>query len=471
MLYIYNTLTAVKEEFKPLHRELVKVYVCGPTVYDKTHLGHARTYIAFDIVRRYLEFLGYNVLQIVNITDIDDKIIRKSIETGKEWREIAEENMRNFFNAIDKLNIRRAHIYPRVTEHIDDIVKFIEKLIENGYAYEAEGNVYFDVDKFVDYGKLSKVKRDKLKPQEEMNGKRKPYDFALWKKAKPMEPCWESPWGKGRPGWHIECSVMASKYLGSQFDIHGGGQDLIFPHHENEIAQSEAFFKKKPWVKYWMHTGMLMIGEEKMSKSLGNVITIEELTRKYKPMELRFYIINSHYRSPITFRENLLEQAKRAYNRILESILTLKSILKGKITYRENEESIEELKRIIKLRRNFLNAMNDDFDTPRAIARLHELTTLVNKEIIPGEKIVAAEFAMKVFFEASKILGVFEEAFKENLESNLTYKLIDLLLKVRQKHRLRREWEIADWIAREIRKLGVEISDNGRKTTWRLKRF
>jgi len=216
---------------------------------------------------------------------------------------------------------------------------------------------------------------------------------------------------------------------------------------------------------------MLMIGEEKMSKSLGNVITIEELTRKYKPMELRFYIINSHYRSPITFRENLLEQAKRAYNRILESILTLKSILKGKIMYRENEESIEELKRIIKLRRNFLNAMNDDFDTPRAIARLHELTTLVNKEIIPGEKIVAAEFAMKVFFEASKILGVFEEAFKENLESNLTYKLIDLLLKVRQKHRLRREWEIADWIAREIRKLGVEISDNGRKTTWRLKRF
>jgi len=183
VLYIYNTLTAVKEEFKPLHRELVKVYVCGPTVYDKTHLGHARTYIAFDIVRRYLEFLGYNVLQIVNITDIDDKIIRKSIETGKEWREIAEENMRNFFNAIDKLNIRRAHIYPRVTEHIDDIVKFIEKLIENGYAYEAEGNVYFDVDKFVDYGKLSKVKRDKLKPQEEMNGKRKPYDFALWKKA------------------------------------------------------------------------------------------------------------------------------------------------------------------------------------------------------------------------------------------------------------------------------------------------
>ncbi|RLE52333.1 MAG: cysteine--tRNA ligase, partial [Candidatus Methanomethylicota archaeon] len=327
VLQVYNTLTRKKEIFKPLDPNIVKIYVCGPTVYDKTHIGHARTYVTFDVIRRYLEFKGFNVFYVVNITDIEDKIIAKSLKTGKSWKEVADEYTADFFKAVDALNIKRAHIYPRVSEHIEDIIHFIEKLIEKGHAYEAEGNVYFDVDSFSDYGKLSNISRDQLKPQEEGPGKKNPYDFALWKKAKPGEPYWQSPWGPGRPGWHIECSVMSSKYLGAQFDIHGGGQDLIFPHHENEIAQSEAYFGVNPWVKYWLHTGMLIMGTEKMSKSIGNVITVEEILKSYKPMEVRFYLLSCHYRSQLAFSDEALKHAKAAYNKILNAISSLQSIL------------------------------------------------------------------------------------------------------------------------------------------------
>lgn len=472
MLHIHNTLTKRKEPFKPLDSRIVKFYVCGPTVYDKTHIGHAKTYVAFDVMRRYLEFLGYNVLYIVNITDIEDKIIMKSLKTGKEWHQIADENIVDFFNATDKLNIKRAHIYPRVSEHIEDIIKFIEKLIEKGYAYEAEGNVYFSVDSFSDYGKLSNITREQLKTFEEGSGKRKPYDFALWKKAKPNEPYWNSPWGPGRPGWHIECSVMSSKYLGSQFDIHGGGEDLIFPHHENEIAQSEAYFETKPWVKYWIHTGMLIMGKDKMSKSIGNVITVEELTSKYDPMEIRYYLISGHYRSQLVFSEESLKHAKAAYNRILNAISNLNQIkeeIYGK--YKATDKALKTFYEIIKLRNELIEAMDDDFNTPIALAKLHELTSLVNKEILKSPEPLTVLAALKAYEEASEIFGLFEKEFRkgEGREEQLISSLINLILAIRQKYRRRKEWSTADWIASELRKMGIELSDMKDKTLWRIK--
>jgi len=469
VLQVYNTLTRKKEIFKPLDPNIVKIYVCGPTVYDKTHIGHARTYVTFDVIRRYLELKGFNVFYVVNITDIEDKIIAKSLKTGKSWKEVADEYTADFFKAVDALNIKRAHIYPRVSEHIEDIIHFIEKLIEKGHAYEAEGNVYFDVDSFSDYGKLSNISRDQLKPQEEGPGKKNPYDFALWKKAKPGEPYWQSPWGPGRPGWHIECSVMSSKYLGAQFDIHGGGQDLIFPHHENEIAQSEAYFGVNPWVKYWLHTGMLIMGTEKMSKSIGNVITVEEILKSYKPMEVRFYLLSCHYRSQLAFSDEALKHAKAAYNKILNAISSLQSILSEvEAVYKVSRNSIELIRKISEIRAKFIEAMDDDFNTPVAVSALHSLTSLVNKEVIPSSDVAAALAAIRVYEDASRILGVFEEKFKGEGDFQLISSLINLALAVRQKHRERKEWEIADWIASELRKLGIELSDMKDKTIWRL---
>ncbi|HIQ02936.1 MAG TPA: cysteine--tRNA ligase, partial [Desulfurococcales archaeon] len=275
-LLVFNTLSKRKELFEPLQPPLVKMYVCGPTPYDHTHVGHVRTYISFDLIRRYLEFKGYSVYHVMNITDIDDKIIRKAKELNVDWTEVPKKYTKEFLEVLNKLNIKLPHVMPKVTEHIKDIINFIKVLIDKGYAYESHGSVYFEVDKFPDYGKLSGItRREEWRQEEEVvREKKKPYDFALWKKAKPGEPYWNSPWGPGRPGWHIECSVMSSRYLGRQFDIHGGGRDLIFPHHENEIAQSEAYFGVKPWVKYWIHVGYLTIRGEKMSKSLGNIIPV-----------------------------------------------------------------------------------------------------------------------------------------------------------------------------------------------------
>jgi len=467
---IYNTLTSRKEVFKPLSRSLVRMYVCGPTVYDKTHIGHAKAYLAFDVLRRYLEFKGYNVLEVVNITDIDDKIIRKSIELKVDYREIADKYYRDFMEACEKLNIRRAHIYPKATEHIEDIINIIKELIEKGYAYEADGNVYFDVKRFKDYGKLSKINLEQVKPQEEGVGKRNPQDFALWKKAKPMEPYWDSPWGPGRPGWHIECSAMSSKYLGKQFDIHGGGEDLIFPHHENEIAQSEACFNKTPWVKYWVHVGLLMMGKDKMSKSYGNIITVEEITAKYSPMKVRFYLISGHYRSQMVFQEESLESVGAAYERILNTISALKSISSA-MDVKVKEGSLKRIMNVGRIRRRFLEALDDDLNTPKALAEIHSLTNLANDEIIPKEDNLAASVALKVYEDAYRILGVFRETFEEWKagEDKRLYELVNLLVTVRQIHRSRKDWEVADLIARGLRSLGIELSDQKDKTVWWFK--
>ncbi|MEM2183703.1 MAG: cysteine--tRNA ligase [Candidatus Methanomethylicia archaeon] len=469
MFKIYNTLTSSKEVFRPINRSIVRMYVCGPTVYDKTHIGHAKAYISFDVLRRYLEFKGYNVLKVVNITDIDDKIIRKAIEMNVDYRDVAKENYEDFIRVCEKLNIRKAHVYPKATEHIEEMIKIVEKLIEKGYAYEVDGNVYFNVRKFRDYGKLSKINIEQMKTQEEAPGKINPQDFALWKKAKIMEPYWNSPWGPGRPGWHIECSAMSSKYLGKQFDIHGGGEDLIFPHHENEIAQSEACFEKKPWVKYWVHVGLLMMGKDKMSKSLGNIITVEEITKKYSPMEFRFYIISGHYRSQTIFQEESLEAMRNAYKRIINTI----SILKNTAIFgkeRTNDDTLKNIIIVSRIRRKIIEAMDDDLNTPKALAELHKLTSFVNDKVIPSENAITARLALKIYSEMNEILGVFKEVFEERIEEDKRlHELINLLISIRQIHRARKEWEIADLIAKNLRDMGIEISDQKDKTIWWFK--
>ncbi|MGB9613708.1 MAG: cysteine--tRNA ligase, partial [Candidatus Margulisiibacteriota bacterium] len=349
-LKIYNTLTRRKEEFIPLNPPEVKMYVCGITPYDETHLGHARAYVTFDVIRRYLEYLGYKVTYIQNITDIDDKIIKKSetiskpeIQDPKQaCAEIAQKYTDSYFEVMDKLKVKRADVYPKATDHIGEMVSWIRGLIEKGYAYVVNGDVYFEVDKFADYGKLSKRKRKDMLaglPRVEVDPRKKnPLDFALWKKAKEGEPSWESPWGPGRPGWHLECSVMSTKYLGEQFEIHGGGMDLEFPHHENEIAQTEALTAKKPWVKYWIHNGFVTVNKQKMSKSLGNFFTLKEIYEKFDPMVVRFFLLLTHYRSPINYSDKEMGSAQQAYARICKFVEDIDFLLEK---VKEEAEMIE----------------------------------------------------------------------------------------------------------------------------------
>jgi len=314
MLEVYNTLTRKKEPFKPLHEGEVRMYLCGPTVYDSSHLGHARSIVAFDVIRRYLEYKSFDVRFIQNFTDIDDKMISRANEQGVTTTELATKYIQEYFEDFDKLGVKRATAFPKATEHIEEMIAHIQKLIKKGYAYEANGSVYFRVSKFKKYGSLSRQEQDAKEPDEpepsESGEKKHPDDFALWKAMKPGEPFWEAPWGKGRPGWHIECSVMSAKYLGEPIDIHGGGLDLVFPHHENEIAQSEAL-SGRPFVRYWMHNGFLTVNKEKMSKSLGNFFTIQEITAKYDPEVVRLFLISSQYRSPIDFSDAHLDEANR----------------------------------------------------------------------------------------------------------------------------------------------------------------
>lgn len=468
---IYNTLSKDIEIFEPIKPPLVRMYVCGPTPYDHTHIGHVRAYVAFDIIRRYLEFKGYRVFMVMNITDIDDKILKRAVEENVEWREIPEKYTREFLEVIEELHILKPHIMPRVTEHIDDIISFILKLVEKGYAYESRGSVYFEVDKFEDYGKLSgKVKSEEWR-QEEMlvEEKKKPYDFALWKKAKPGEPCWNSPWGMGRPGWHIECSVMSSKYLGEQFDIHGGGRDLIFPHHENEIAQSEAMFGKKPWVKYWVHVGYLTVRGEKMSKSLGNIIPAKELLKKYNYNIIRTYIASTHYRSQLDFSFEGLEHASRIYKRMINTIKMCKAVLRDLEPPSRIDDNIND--EIVKLQSDiagFYNYMDEDFNTTRAMAYLHKALTLVNKMVSEEKNYPGIILGFEFLKSISKIFGIGEEEFKVERGEEKVEKLIELLVEVRSKYRSVKDWEKADWIRSELEKLGVKLVDYKDKTLWYL---
>jgi cysteinyl-tRNA synthetase len=462
---LYNTLSRTKEEFEPLNDKIVNMYVCGPTVYNYIHIGNARAFIVFDTVRRYLEYKGYKVNYVQNFTDIDDKIIKRAQEENVTTKEVAEKYIEEYFIDADNLGIKRATVHPKATEHIEDIIEFIKILIDKGYAYVVNGNVYFETAKFKDYGKLSHKNIEELQAgaRIEINEEKKnPLDFVLWKAQKPGEPAWDSPWGKGRPGWHIECSVMSTKYLGKTLDIHAGGPDLVFPHHENEIAQSEAAYGQ-PFSKYWMHIGYLNINNEKMSKSKGNFFTVREITEKYNPEVLRLFMLMAHYRSPINFSLDLMEQAKSAYERLLNAVANLKHLL----TVCKDRELNEEEKRIKEkfeeYKKEFEDAMDDDFNTADAISVLFEMSKTANTNISGNSSKKLVEYILDIFLKLSEILGL----SYRGVETELNDEEILALIEERQKARKEKNWKLADEIRDRLREKGIILEDTPEGVRWK----
>ncbi len=476
-LRVYNTLTRQKEEFSPLTPGKIGIYVCGITAYDYCHMGHARSAIVFDVIVKYLRYLGYDVTYVRNFTDVDDKIIRRANEEGKSATEIAEFYIKAFYEDMDALGVARADIEPRATEHISEMIALIGRLLEKGYAYVAEGDVYFSVEKFPRYGQLSKRNLEEMMAGARVEvdpKKRHPLDFALWKAAKPGEPWWESPWGKGRPGWHLECSAMSMKYLGETFDIHGGGQDLIFPHHENEIAQSEAA-TGKPFVRYWVHHGFLTINQEKMSKSLGNFFTIREVIAKYHPEAIRLFFLNHHYRSPVDFSDAALEEATNALEKVY---LTFKRIQErgGEIKNPPPDEALKEeplYQEITNVEESFKEAMNDDFNTALALGHIFGGIKAINVYLQQPEvnKGLLGWVAAKLK-SLGGILGIFQCDPADFLTQgvSLSKEEIEALIAERAKARKRRDFKTADAIRDRLREAGVILEDTPTGTTWRVKR-
>ncbi|MEM4534673.1 MAG: cysteine--tRNA ligase [Desulfurococcaceae archaeon] len=464
---LYDTLEKKEKELKPVEPGFVKIYVCGPTVYDYTHIGHGRTYVVYDALKRYLALRGYNVVHVMNITDIDDKIIKKAHSEKRDWRDIAEEFTKDYFQALNALRVTVDH-HPRVTNHIKEIVEFIQLLIDKGYAYVApSGSVYFDVDKYEDYGRLSGRLEKELWNQEPefLSEKKKPYDFALWKAAKPGEPYWESPWGKGRPGWHIECSVMSSRYLGERFDIHGGGTDLIFPHHENERAQSEALFGVKPWVSIWMHTGLVTVGADKMSKSLGNIIPLKEAIKKWNPGSIRIWYLHLHYRKPLQFSEESLEQAEKLRERVVTAYELLKKLQEeAPEPHYLNDVDLNNARYLLFLHRRFHEALSDDFNTPQAIAAVNDLLSFIFRELQYKPRYMLIVFAMKTLRDFNHVFAAFEETVTES--DQLVNELVNIVVNVRKELRKRGIYDLSDTIRSELSKLGIQLMDKGLETTW-----
>ena len=481
---IYNTLTGKKEEFVPLIPNKVKVYACGVTVYDHCHIGHARNAVVFDVIRRYLRYKGFDVTYVRNFTDIDDKIINRAKQEGSTWDEVARKYTDEYYKDMDRLGVARADVEPKATEHIEEMINIVKGLIDKGYAYEVDGNVYFSVNTFPEYGKLSK--RDK---EEMMAGarvevdkrKKKALDFALWKKSKQGEPFWESPWGLGRPGWHIECTAMSIKHLGESFDIHGGGADLLFPHHENEIAQSEAF-TGKPFARYWIHNGFITIDKEKMSKSLGNFFTIKEVLDKFDPETVRFFLLSTHYRSPIEFSDEQLRESENSIDRYYTTVLRINDFLEKKELVREELSSagliFKEL--LFPFREKFEEAMNDDFNTALALGHTFELIREANRflDSKPSEW-KDKELLLKtkdLLSEAGNILNIFNKNPYEWYISLMKIKNIGLSekeilerIKERQEARKREDWKFADKIRKELEGKGIILEDKRDRTDWKVK--
>ena len=464
MIKLYNTMTRRKEIFKPIQGNRVKLFVCGPTVYDHSHIGHARTYISFDVIARYLKYSGFAVFYIQNITDLDDKILKRADELGSSPLELARKYEEKYLHDMKILGVENVNLYARATEHIPEIIKQIEILIEKGYAYETDKGVYFDESKFEDFGKLSN------RNLEDMNvhrigpdsSKRNPGDFALWKKREnkfeSQEMIWDSPWGTGRPGWHIEDTAITETYFGPQYDIHGGGLDLIFPHHEAEIAQMEAASGKKPMVRYWMHTGFLNVKGEKMSKSLGNFITINELLQEYSPEVFRFFVLSTHYRSPIDFSQEILYQSQKGLQRIYKFIETINEMLDEytKISMENDEKYIEKL---VEVRKEFLDAMDNDFNTPSAFSTVFDLIREVNRDINQSNISKNSLTKLKaLIIEFGVILG-FDFSVKQNNEEGLEDDLVTLLKDVREKLREKKEWKLSDEIRSRLKDLDIVLED------------
>ena len=471
---LYNTITNKIEEFKTIEENKVKMYVCGPTVYNYIHLGNARPIVVFDTLARYFEHKGIKVEFVQNFTDVDDKIINKSMEEGTSASEVSEKYIKYFFEDISKLNILESVKRPKVTENMAEIIEIIQKLIDNGFAYEKDGDVYFEVKKYKDYGKLSNQKIEDLELGARIDVseiKKNPVDFALWKKKKDGEPFWESPWGQGRPGWHIECSAMAKKYLGDTFDIHGGGQDLVFPHHENEIAQSKCAYHGN-FANYWLHNGFIQINGDKMSKSLGNFFLLREILEKFSGNVVRLFILSTHYRKPINFSFENMEDTKKALQNIVKSMNKFENIVeKYKNEKIENVKNSEFSQKIDEFDKKFEEAMAEDMNTPQALATIFDQIRETNKLISTNEnEFSTIYYEIKKSYDSlkQKIENVFgiaievENAVKEEEGENmeLTKKLIELLIKLRSEARSEKNFKLSDEIRDELKALGVEIKDN-----------
>ncbi|HHW19308.1 MAG TPA: cysteine--tRNA ligase [Firmicutes bacterium] len=478
-LRVYNTLTRRDEEFKPLEEGRVRIYVCGITPYDKSHIGHARPSVFWDVVRRYLTYLGYQVTLVQNFTDIEDKLIAKSKETGIPPAEIAEKYAADYLVAMDKLGVQRADAYPRASQVIPEIIEMTKALIAKGYAYESSGDVYFRAEKFKGYGKLSGKKLEELRPGarvEVSDLKESPLDWALWKASPEDEPGWPSPWGRGRPGWHIECSVMVQKYLGTPIDMHGGGTELIFPHHENEIAQSEAYFGKEPYVRYWIHHDMLNLEGEKMSKSLGNVISLDEILRKYDPMAVRLYLLSAHRRKILEFSDELLRSAEKGWERIRNGFSRAQEFLSNP-RFGGARDPLNLQREVARCNEEFFKAMDDDFNTPSALASIFDLITAINAHVVTsggetsdsrGREAVAEAYG--TLLRLCGILGLapVTEKVQDTVDAGLVEGVIKLLTEIREKSRKEKDYRTADAIRERLSSLGILLEDTPAGTKWRF---
>lgn len=461
---IYNTMSRKKEPFEPLDDKQVRMYVCGPTVYDSAHVGHAMSSIVFDVIRRYLEYRGYDVQHVMNYTDVDDKVILRANDLGVDPLELAEQYIGEYNQLIEKLNILPADAFPRVSTEIDQIVKVIEGLIEKSYAYEVEGDVFFRVAKDEDYGRLSRRDLEDMRAGARLGideRKEDPADFALWKSTKPGEPSWESPWGQGRPGWHIECSAMSLHHLGEQIDIHGGGNDLIFPHHENEIAQSESY-TGKVFSKYWVHNGMMQLSGAAMSKSTGNVLNVETFLEEHEPDALRLLVLNASYRSPITFNAEVVGQAEAGLAR-------MRGALRPALPESGTDEALaEELRSAAeKAHEHFLAEMDDDFNTAGALGHLFELVKAINQARTAGADQQALDPAQQSLKELSEVLGLSLEQEPVSAKAEIG-PFIELLLEVRKELRDQEQYELADSIRARLSDLGVTIEDTKNGAVWQM---
>ena len=480
-LFIYNTLTRTKEEFKSIHEGHVGIYVCGPTVYSHSHIGHAKSYISFDVIVRYLRYLGYKVLYIQNITDVghltddadegEDKINKQARLDRVHPMQIAETITRSYFEDMDKLGIERPDISPRASGHIIEQIEIIKQLLANGFAYEVNGSVYYDVQKFKDYGKLSgRVLDESMEGTrvESRSEKRHPADFALWKKAEAGHIMhWPSPWGEGFPGWHIECSAMSMKYLGETFDIHGGGMDNQFPHHECEIAQSEAA-TRKPFVKYWLHNNLVTVSGKKMSKSLGNFVTLKDAFNNYDPLVIRFFILQSHYRSTLDFSDEALQGARTGYDILLNSIRNLREEIKKA----ESEQRLDGIDLDLSVhKKHFLEAMDDDFNAPLAVGVLFDLARETNQMLNSEQKMSVDSLKQidRIFSElGGKVLGIIpDQLLSATSHDQSESSLMDLIITVRAEVRKQKLWTLSDIIRDSLKRIGYTIEDRKDNTTWR----
>lgn len=476
-LRVYNTLTKQKETFVPLTPGAVKMYVCGVTPYNHPHVGNARPFVTWDVIKRYLVDRGFTVTHVQNFTDVDDKIINTANTEGVTWDVVANRYIAAYFDVMDKLGVRRADIYPRVSEHMPEIIEVVSTLVEKGYAYVVEGDVYYAVTKFDGYGKLSGRSLEDMKAGARVDvdsRKQHPMDFALWKSAKPGEPAWESPWGPGRPGWHIECSVMSQKYLGTQFDFHGGGSDLIFPHHENEIAQSEACCDTDNFVKYWLHNGFITVNEEKMSKSLGNFFLVKDILAHYSGEVLRFFILSTHYRSPLDFSDVRLAEAQKGLERLYTAQTNLVQLTK--LPTSTTGSPAPDLAAIARQAKDdFYAAMDDDFNTALAISVLFGMAKEINiyySGVMNGSvqhDPAAAEILYTSYREIADILGLLSstEISVQDDSQQLVEQLMQIIIQLRQQARQDKNWAIADAIRNQLGEAGIVLEDSPQGVRWK----